>query len=139
MHQNQRRSMLCPNCRRLISGDDPVCPYCGLKHPTSVWQRLVGRGLHDGDQLLKILIGVNIAMFVLSLLFGARSAGYSMNPLTFLSHDSRSLLLLGAINNVRIPEEDEILQAIEEERARQAGETDDPAVGSEREGGDYVM
>jgi hypothetical protein len=51
----------------------------------------------------------------------------------------QGLLLLGAINNVRIPEEDEILQAIEEERARQAGEGDDASGGSEREGGDYVM
>ena len=36
-------------------------------------------------------------------------------------------------------EEAEILQAIEDERARQSGESDDPSSGSEREGGDYVM
>ncbi len=38
----------------------------------------------------------------------------------------QGLLLLGAIHNVRIPEEDEILRAIEDERARQAeGPEDD--------------
>jgi rhomboid protease GluP len=65
MTQNQRRSLLCPNCRRLISGDDSVCPYCGVKNPTSPWQRLIGRGMSDSDQLLKILIGVNVAMCTL--------------------------------------------------------------------------
>jgi len=96
MTQNHRRSMLCPNCRRLISRDDSVCPYCGLKNPTSIWQRVIGSGLNDGDKLLKILIGVNVAMYVISLLFNARSTNISLNPLTFLSPDSRSLLLLGA-------------------------------------------
>jgi len=96
MNQNHRHSMLCPNCRRLISRDDSVCPYCGLKNPTSIWQRVIGSGLNDGDKLLKILIGVNVAMYVLSLLFNTRSTGVSLNPLTFLSPDSRSLLLLGA-------------------------------------------
>jgi len=102
MSQNKRRSMLCPNCRKLISGDDTVCPYCGLKNPTSSWQRLIGRGLHDGDQLLKMLIGVNIVMFVLSLLLSARGTSLSLNPLSFLSPDSRSLLLLGASGHIPI-------------------------------------
>lgn len=52
----------------------------------------------------------------------------------------QGLLLLGAIHNVRIPEEEDILQAIEEERARQDGDDDDGASeGPEGEGGDYVM
>ena len=102
MVQNKRRSMLCPNCRKLISGDDPVCPYCGLKNPTSTWQRLIGRGLHDGDQLLKILIGVNIVMFAFSLLLSARSTSFALNPLSFLSPDNRSLLLLGATGYIPI-------------------------------------
>jgi hypothetical protein len=54
----------------------------------------------------------------------------------------QALLLLGAIHNVPIPEEDEILQAIEDERARQAeresGEGD-TADGSSRDGGSYLM
>jgi rhomboid protease GluP len=94
--------MLCPKCRRLISGDESVCPYCDLKNPTSSWQRLLGRGLNDGDQLLKILIGVNIVMYVLSLLISAGSTGFSLNPLFFLSPDSRSLLLLGASGHIPI-------------------------------------
>jgi rhomboid protease GluP len=102
MTPHQRRSMLCPNCRRLINGDESVCPYCGVKNPTSSWRRLLGKGLNDGDQLLKILIGVNVVMFALSLLISARSTGFSLNPLFFLSPDSRSLLLLGASGHIPI-------------------------------------
>ena len=51
----------------------------------------------------------------------------------------QGLLLLGAIHNVRIPEEEEILQAIENERSRQTLEPDDDPSGSEREDGEYLM
>jgi len=53
----------------------------------------------------------------------------------------QGLLLLAAIHNVRIPEEDEILKAIEDERARQADEPEDDgaAGGPENEGGNYLM
>jgi rhomboid protease GluP len=94
--------MLCPNCRRLISRDDNVCPYCGMKNPTSLWQRFIGRSLSDGDQLLKTLIGVNVAMYILSLLISARSTNLSFNPFFFLSPDNRSLLLLGASGYIPI-------------------------------------
>jgi HEAT repeat protein len=52
----------------------------------------------------------------------------------------RGLLLLRAIHNVTIPEEDEILQAIEDERARQV-DSDEPGVETDPEpgGGSYVM
>jgi rhomboid protease GluP len=102
MTQNQRRSLLCPNCRRLISRDESVCPYCGMKNPTSAWHRLIGRGMNDSAQLLKILIGVNVAMYVLSLLISARATSLSFNPFFFLSPDNRSLLLLGASGYIPI-------------------------------------
>jgi len=54
----------------------------------------------------------------------------------------QGLLLLGAIHNVRIPEEEDILRAIEDERVRQAREEpgeEGASRGSEKEGDDYVM
>ena len=53
----------------------------------------------------------------------------------------QGLLLLGAIHDVHIPEEDEILRAIEDERARQAAdatESDEPGDDGS-EGGRYLM
>jgi rhomboid protease GluP len=57
---------------------------------------LLGRGLHDSEQVLKILIGVNIAMYVLSLLVSTRSVGFSLQP------DNLSLFWLGASGSIPI-------------------------------------
>ena len=35
----EKKSMLCPNCRRLISSDEPACPYCGMSRPGALWKR----------------------------------------------------------------------------------------------------
>ena len=55
----------------------------------------------------------------------------------------QGLLLLAAIHDVNIPEEDEILEAIEDARARQqagdAGEDDGTLGGPDSPGGSYVM
>lgn len=53
----------------------------------------------------------------------------------------QGLLLLGAIHNVPIPEEKEILLAIEEDEQRDRPESpeDTPPDGSDQEGGGYVM
>jgi hypothetical protein len=53
----------------------------------------------------------------------------------------QTLLLLAAIHNVRLPEEQDILRAIEEERARQARETGNGEVPEDLgpDGGKYVM
>ncbi len=53
----------------------------------------------------------------------------------------QSLLLLAAIHNVRLPEEQDILRAIEDERARESREMEEGerAENAELDDGDYVM
>jgi hypothetical protein len=55
----------------------------------------------------------------------------------------QGLLLLGAIHNVSIPEEDEILEAIEDARLQEqtgdAGEDDGTLGGPDGSGGNYLM
>jgi rhomboid protease GluP len=93
----EKKSMLCPHCRKLISNDEPACPYCGTARPGSLWKR----GIFGGLSLLrfdpvKAIIAVNAAFYLLSLLLNPASLGLSANPLTFLSPSDRSLFLLGA-------------------------------------------
>lgn len=99
----KKNSLLCPNCRRLVSRDEPRCPYCGIPNPGSRWKGLLsGRLFARPDQLLTVLIAVNVAMYILSLLFNLGSAGLAMNPFHFLSPDNRSLLMLGATGTVPV-------------------------------------
>jgi len=103
MENKSRRSILCPNCRRLISVDESHCPYCGIDHPGSWWNSNVWTSLFfDADRLIKVIIYVNVTMYILSLLLNPQLAGLSLNPMVFLSPDNRSLLLLGATGSVPI-------------------------------------
>jgi rhomboid protease GluP len=97
MNSQERRSILCPNCRRLISVDESPCPYCGLRNPGSRWKNnfLTG-GFLSPDQLLRNIIALNVFMFILSILISPTSARLSMNPFDFMSPGNSSLLLLGA-------------------------------------------
>jgi rhomboid protease GluP len=103
MPEIKRQGILCPNCRKLISAQEPTCPYCGISSPGSWWRNnLLIRAVHDGDRLIRAVLYANIAMFAISLLFNARMPGFSMNPFHALSPENRSLLDLGATGVIPI-------------------------------------
>ena len=95
--------MLCPNCRKLINSDEPYCPYCGLSKPGSVWKKTTPSNLlRSPYDMIKIIIYVNIAYYIFSLLLNPGALGLSANPLAFLSPSNNSLLLLGATGTIPI-------------------------------------
>lgn len=99
----KRRSILCPNCRKLINGGESRCPYCGIGRPGSWWKNnLWTQGFLGEDQLIRAIIFANIGMYVISLLFDPRSISFSANPFAMLSPGNRSLLLLGATGTIPI-------------------------------------
>ena len=103
MTRSQRRSILCPNCKKLISADEPRCPHCGIARPGSrLKNNLFTRLFLGTDQIIKAIVFVNVGMYIISLLLGPWSSGFSLNPLSLLSPSNRSLLLLGATGTVPI-------------------------------------
>lgn len=103
MPRNIPTTILCPTCRKLISADEALCPYCGTSKPGS-WthNNFITRLFNDPVRFIKGIIYVNAGMFALAILLSFQGLSFSMNPLTFLSPDSRSLLLLGATGAVPI-------------------------------------
>lgn len=100
-----KNSLLCPNCRRLISRDERACPYCGTARPGSWWKNnRFTTGLADETRIISLITYANIAMYILSLLLNPRSAGLAFNPFDFLSPGNRSLLILGSTGTVAITE-----------------------------------
>jgi len=91
MQNSARRSILCPNCRKLISIDEPLCPYCGLSRPGSWWKTgfLSLFSPYDFD-IIKLLIIVNVVLFILS------------NILSFLVPSVNILRLLGTTGTIPI-------------------------------------
>jgi len=94
-----RKSILCPNCRKLISMDEPACPYCGLIRPGLHNTAGIIRKIFLGSDPVRTIIYVNIAFYVLSLILGGISAEGSFN---FLSPSSQSLFLLGASGTIPV-------------------------------------
>ena len=99
----ERRSILCPNCRKLISQDEPRCPHCGIANPGSWWKNNIGARVFFGtDQVIKWIIFVNVTLFITSLLLYPWSSGGSLNPLALLSPSNKGLLLLGATGTIPV-------------------------------------
>ncbi|HUN54388.1 MAG TPA: rhomboid family intramembrane serine protease [Smithella sp.] len=94
-----RKSILCPNCRKLISMDEPVCPYCGLVRPGLHNTAGIIRKIFLGSDPVRTIIYVNIAFYVLSLILGGVSTGGAFN---FLSPSTQSLFLLGATGTIPV-------------------------------------
>ncbi len=103
MGQLDKKSMLCPGCGRLISSDEPSCPFCGLVNPGSPIRKSLSRfSLRDGDSIIQFIIYANAAIFILALVMNPSEMGMSLNPFTLLSPSSTSLLLLGATGTIPI-------------------------------------
>lgn len=90
-------AMLCPSCRKLISQDEPRCPYCGTVRP-GLWglgpklQQLFGHQL----QLVPLISIGCVVLYVLALVLDLRGAlTPSGGLLGILSPSSRALFLLG--------------------------------------------
>ncbi len=99
----EKKSMLCPNCRRLISSDEPACPYCGMARPGARWKRGLwgGRSPFRADPV-NAIVAVNVAFYLLSLLINPSGLSFSANPMMFLSPSDGSLFLIGATGTLPI-------------------------------------
>lgn len=105
MSQQIRNSLLCPNCRKLVSRSEPTCPYCGIKRPGSFWRSLISPTIFTNpEQLLKLIIYANVGMYILSIIISPKHAGFSISPFSFLSPGNKSLIVLGSTGTFAILE-----------------------------------
>jgi rhomboid protease GluP len=100
---NQKNSLLCPGCRKLISRSASVCPFCGLNKPSSRFKNNIFiNGLSDGDRLVSMIIGANVMMFILSIIIDPRAGSLHLSPFQFLSPSNQSLLVLGSTGTIPV-------------------------------------
>ncbi len=98
-------AMLCPNCRKLISADEPRCPYCGTVRPglwgaTPALQRLFGARM----DLVPGIIGACAVLYVIGLLIDLPGAMQSRGLLNLLSPSGLALYKLGMTGGIAIGE-----------------------------------
>ncbi len=97
MIRSTRNSSLCPRCRKLISSDERICPYCGLANPARrkllKLLNLLSVGRVD---MINLIVYLNAGFYLLALLLTPHSLTWAINPFTFLSPTNESLFYLGA-------------------------------------------
>jgi rhomboid protease GluP len=98
----QRNSILCPNCRKLISADEPACPYCGLVRPGLHNAAGAIRNIFLGSNPVMTIIYINVVFFVLALLLNPRAIFSGGSLFGFLAPASQSLFLLGASGTIPV-------------------------------------
>ncbi len=99
----ERKSILCPNCRKLINTDEPTCPFCGMSKPASQWKAVTSRLMSPSSgNIIQYILYLNIFIFLLSLLLSMSQIGMSANPFRFLSPSIGALQLLGASGTIPI-------------------------------------
>ncbi len=103
MNNSERRSILCPQCRKLISLDEPACPYCGMSRPGAWWKtRLFSLISLDAGSIVRTLIIVNAVMYVISALLSSAGSGMSAGSMGLVSPSNNILLLMGATGTMPI-------------------------------------
>lgn len=102
MAVRERTSLLCPKCRKLISADEPVCPYCGIERPAARNFLLLSRLAEASVDITRIVIYINGGFFLLSLLLSFSHMTLAANPFLFLSPSQEGLFLLGATGTIPI-------------------------------------
>ena len=92
---SERKSILCPNCRKLISRDEPACPYCGLVRPGIHNTAGTIRKIFLGSNPVMTIIYINITFYIFSLFLDQHGI-FGGGAFNLLSPSSHSLFLLGA-------------------------------------------
>jgi rhomboid protease GluP len=98
----ERNSILCPNCRKLISSDEPSCPYCGLKSPGLHNTAGFIRNLFFALDPVKAIIYANVAFYLFALLLDPGEIISGGGAFNFLSPSNKSLFLLGATGTIPV-------------------------------------
>lgn len=96
-----KKPMICPKCGRLIGSSESSCSWCGAKRPPALLAGFWSRSALNGDLLIKTIITVNVAFYIITLLVSSRGGGGLLGS---LSPDRSALLFLGATGTVPVAE-----------------------------------
>lgn len=98
----RRNSQLCPNCRKLVSKDETVCPYCGIAAPAAWYRNLPIMKVFSFADPVQAVFTVTIVWYVLSLIVHPSASSFRLSLFSFLAPSSNSLFDLGASGSLPV-------------------------------------
>jgi rhomboid protease GluP len=89
-------AIICSNCRKLISTEEPKCPHCGFSQQLQNAPLIRSPIFNDGGAAVKFIIGISVFLYIGSVLLRPEAA-LSMEAGIFGigSPDAKALYLLG--------------------------------------------
>jgi rhomboid protease GluP len=104
LKKQESGSMICPGCGRLISTNAPECMHCGRKNP-GLWGYGPGLQLLLGRlSLVPLIIGVCVALYLISLALDIGAILRPQGMLGFLAPSPYVLYRLGMTGSVIVAE-----------------------------------
>ncbi|MEI7589793.1 MAG: rhomboid family intramembrane serine protease [Deltaproteobacteria bacterium] len=98
----ERNSMLCPHCRKLISCDERVCPYCCLPITGRSWGAKIIDGFHFANiSPVQAILAITILYYIASLIVSILLAN-SLSLSFVISPSQEGLFHLGATGTIPI-------------------------------------
>ena len=89
-------AIICSNCRKLISEEEPKCPYCGFSKKLQRAPLVESAMFKEGGAAVKALVGISIFLYVGSILIRPEAALSMKNGIFGIgSPDAKALYLLG--------------------------------------------
>ncbi|MDH3346522.1 MAG: rhomboid family intramembrane serine protease [Desulfobulbaceae bacterium] len=103
MSSPKKNSLLCPSCRRLISRSESKCPYCEISNPGSPLKNNPFTALlNKPEGLITILVYINVAIYIISILIDPGKSSFNLSPMRFLSPSHKSLFFLGSTGTIPV-------------------------------------
>ncbi len=103
MPTEKRNSILCPNCNKLISKDEEVCPYCGMKNP-NFWAKndFLAKAFVQENSAVTLILLLNILMYGISIFLdtGYLAKTFSQGILSWLSPNPQLLSNMGMTGTI---------------------------------------
>ena len=96
LERQNRGSMICPQCEKLISVSEERCPFCGAWRPGLYgWMPVIQRWFGRRADLIGVISVACIALYVISLVLQPEAIFQRFGVFSLLSPGTRALYQLG--------------------------------------------
>ena len=101
--KKEHTAILCPNCKKLISRDELICPFCNTSNPGSFMKNNPWTQSQNSPKVVvDTIVYINVGLYILSLLLDPASIKLTPQLLSLLSPSSNILGCMGSTGTIPV-------------------------------------